>query len=113
MVAAVIATMPITADAADWWVLDGGTVRCVAAKSWAKSRPDFWSPGALEAAMRRGGVFGDKTVERDDERKITHVFIRTHDEEQGFNYYPSQSVCEVRRAAALADGRLTDPEELK
>ncbi len=41
VVAMIAAAIPLAANATDWWILDGETVRCLPAKSWAKSSPEF------------------------------------------------------------------------
>lgn len=73
----VLALIPVSASASQWWVLDGGDGVCVDSVT-AASRDGFSgseTPYALEQEARREGIFKDIEIRRDDSGKISVVGI--------------------------------------
>jgi hypothetical protein len=102
------------ASAADWTILNGSTMHCVSALALAGGarNPAISSPFALEKALRATGGFRDTTVMRSKNGDIFSVFIAgAHD--LGVLYFPTRELCAKVREHGLADGLLTDPNDLK
>ena len=99
------------AHAADtkWWILNPHTTLC---HPVAGSRAPQ-SPVAAEHALRYFHIYGGTEVYRDDTGKVSYVFVKDSSNGLGFSYYTDKETCERMRAEGLANGTLTDPEELK
>jgi hypothetical protein len=58
-------------------------------------------------------IYGGTEAYRDDSGRVAYVFVKDSANGLGLNYYIDKETCERMLAEELADGTLTNPEELK
>lgn len=105
---------PTSAQATDWYMLDGGKGVCVsAAVSAAREHfPSGASPYLLQQAMRHAGLFKSLQITRNPAGNISIVQVNdTH----GLSvfYFAAQSTCALIRNHLAAEGELGTAEELR
>jgi hypothetical protein len=84
----------------DWYLINQKTGECTNA-STIKDPPHMWSPAALNAHMRNGGVATSIDVSRATDGSLLAArvtVVNGKDAGIGVSFYPDSSLCEAARA---------------
>ena len=111
-VAAAHAQKPTTTK---WYLLDSQEAKCLPAADMARRlhSPAGVSPYAWATLLRKEGIFKSQDIERDDAGKVKSVAITESNDDITIRFYATPGACVEDLKAALENGEIANPEELK